>query len=97
MADEAMVDDDHANTGPYCIELAKFIFQRSSAYDDGLIQEWYFEHIRHNFILLNQDEEWLNLLPYLEDIIQIRWKNLVEFLMGAPREEMDSDLRVIRQ
>lgn len=80
MAFEAMVDDDHAITAPYCVELAKLIFQRSLAYDDdGLIQEWCFEHIRDNFILLNQDEDWLNLLPYLAGIIQTRWKNLVEF------------------
>ena len=86
MAYEAILDDDHANTGPYCIELAKFIFQRSSAYDDGPIQEWCFEHIRHNFILLNQDEEWLNLLPHLAVVFQTGWKNLVELPMGVPRE-----------
>ncbi len=98
MAYEAMVDDDHAITGPYCVELAKLIFQRrSSAYDDGLIQEWCFEHIRDNFILLNQDEDWHNLLPYLAGIIQTRWKNLVEFPMWVPREKMHLDLRVIKQ
>ena len=79
MAYEAMVDDDHAITAPYCIELAKLIFQKRSAYDDGdsSIQEWCFEHIRDNFQQLNQDEEWLDLVPYLAGIIQPRWKNLV--------------------
>lgn len=98
MAYEAMVDDDHAITGPDCVELAKLIFQgRSSAYDDGLIQEWCFGHIRDNFRLLNQDEEWLNLLPHLAGIIQTRWKNLVKFSTRGPREKMHLDLRVIKQ
>lgn len=78
MAYEAMVDDDHAISGPYCIELAKLIFQRRSlAYDDSLIQEWCFKHISENFLQLNQDEEWRDLLPHLAGIIQARWKNLV--------------------
>lgn len=74
MAYEAMVDEDHAITAPYCIELGKLIFQKSSAYDDGdsSIQEWCFEHIRNNFQQLIQDEEWLDLLPYLAGIFQPR-------------------------
>lgn len=78
MAFEAMVEEDRAITGPYCIELAKLVFQRrSSAYDDGLIQEWCFQHIRENFLQLNEDEEWRDLLPYLTGSIQTRWKHLV--------------------
>ncbi len=96
---DAMVDEDHAITGPYCVELAKLNFQRrsSASYDDSLIQEWCFGHIRDNFILLNQDEEWLNLLPYLAGIIQTRWKISLNSRCGVPREKMHLDLRVIKQ
>lgn len=78
MAYEAMVEYDHAMRGPYCIELAKLIFRKTtSSCDDGLIEAWCFKHIRANFQLLVQNQEWKSLLPYLAGTFQMRWRKLV--------------------
>lgn len=78
MAYEAMVENDHAMKGPYCIELAKLIFQRTtSSCDDGLIKAWCFKHIRANFQQLDQNQEWKSLLPYFAGTIRARWRKLV--------------------
>lgn len=78
MAYDSVVDYG-AIPGPYCIELAKWVFQtRKSRVDDCLIQEWCLEHIRINFLQLIQNEEWNSLLPNLSGILQMHWKSLVQ-------------------